>query len=240
MILAAGLGTRLHPFTLTKPKALVKVKGIPMLEIIIRRLIKFGITEIIINVHHFPDLIKEFILSHNNFDISISFSDETSGLLETGGGLVKARDFFNDGKPFLVHNVDALTDLNITDLFNFHIKNKPLATLAVKDRITSRSLLINQDQILCGWINNETGETKIRRKEINNLKPIAFSCVYILEPEIFSLISETGKFSIMDTFLRLSSDYNILTWQHPENFWWDMGRTENLAKAEPYVDIVLS
>ncbi len=239
MILAAGLGTRLQPYTFSKPKALVPVNGIPILEIIIRRLKKYGISEIVINVHHFADQIKEFLAFHNNFDISIQISDETSQLLETGGGLVKAGNFFRDGKPFLVHNVDVLTDFNINDLFEYHLKNRPLATLAVKDRITSRSLLINKELQLCGWRNNQTGETKIARKTTEKLIPIAFSCVYVLDPEIFTLITETGKFSIMDSFLRLASENDILTWPHPQNFWYDLGRTENLAIAGPFVEKVL-
>jgi NDP-sugar pyrophosphorylase family protein len=239
MILAAGLGTRLQPFTLTKPKALVPVNGIPVLEIIIRRLKKYGISEIIINVHHFADQIREFLSFHHNFDISIDISDETSQLLETGGGLVKAGHFFNDGNPFLVHNVDVLTDFNIAELYEYHLKNKSLATLAVKERKTSRSLLINKEHQLCGWKNNQTGETIIARNTTENLIPIAFSCVYVLNPEIFTMITETGKFSIMDSFLRLATNYNISTWPHPQNFWYDIGKAENLAMAEPFVNMVI-
>ena len=114
-----------------------------------------------------------------------------------------------------------------------------MATLAVKDRITSRSLLVNKELQLCGWRNNQTGETKIARKTTEELIPVGFSCVYVLDPKIFNLITETGKFSIMDSFLRLASDNNILTWPHPQNFWYDLGRTENLAIAEPFVEKVL-
>ncbi len=239
MILTAGLGTRLHPYTLHKPKALVEVNGIPMLEIIIRRLIKNGITGIIINVHHFAGQIKEFLSFHNNFNISVFLSDETSQLLETGGGLVKAKWFFNDGKPFLVHNLDALTNFNISELYNYHLLHKPLATLAVKQRDTSRSLLINEKKLLCGWKNNQTGETIITGETMEVLQPFGFSGVYILDPSIFDLITETGKFSIMDVFLRLARDHNILTWDHPQNFWYDMGRTENLETAGRFVDLVI-
>lgn len=239
MILAAGMGTRLHPHTLTKPKALVLVHGIPMLEIIIRRLKKYGFTDIIINIHHFADQISSFLAQHDNFGISITLSDETSLLLETGGGLVKARDFFNDRKPFLVHNVDALTDFNINHLVDHHNKSKALITLAVKDRNTSRSLLINTEHQLCGWRNNQTGQTVISRGKEADLIPIAFSCAYVMNPEIFQHITETGKFSIMDTFLRLAATETIQTWRHDQNFWLDLGRTENLEKAESLVEQVI-
>ena len=126
MIFAAGMGTRLHPLTLNKPKALVEVQGVPMLEIIIRRLVKFGIKDIIINVHHFADQIVDFLYQKNNFGISITISYETDLLLDTGGGLLHAREFFNDGEPFLLHNVDVLTDINIADLYNYHLKNPRL------------------------------------------------------------------------------------------------------------------
>ena len=122
MILAAGMGTRLHPFTLTKPKALVEVKGIPMLEIVIRRLIKYGFTDVVVNVHHFADQIVGFLDRNHNFGISITISDETDLLLDTGGGLLKAKNHLLDGQPFLVHNVDILTDFDLTELYNFHLK----------------------------------------------------------------------------------------------------------------------
>lgn len=239
MILAAGLGTRLQPYTLTKPKALVPVHGIPMLEIIIKRLKKFGFSEIIINIHHFSDQIREFLSIHRNFDIHIELSDESAQLLETGGGLVKAKKFFSDGKPFLVHNVDVLTDINLTDLYAHHIKYDTLATLAVKNRPTSRPLLINQEQQLCGWFNNQTGQKLITRSSGEDLTSIAFSCVYVMNPEIFKLITETGKFSIMAPFLRLASNHVIMTWNHSQNIWFDLGRTENLPNAEPFVEKVI-
>jgi len=239
MILAAGLGTRLQPFTFTKPKALVTIQGVPMLEIVIRRLKKFGISEIIINVHHFADQIREFLAEKHDFDISITISDESEQLLETGGGLMKARTFFRDGKPFLVHNVDVLTDLNIHELLSYHLTYNPLATLAVKDRITSRSLLINKEHLLCGWRNNQTGQTRLSGSLESDLMPVGFSCIYVLNPEIFDRITETGKFSIMDSFLRLACDHRILTWPHDQNFWYDLGRTENLTNAAPFVEKVI-
>ena len=238
MIFAAGMGTRLQPLTLTKPKALVEVGGVPMLEIIIRRLIKYGFDDIIINVHHFADQIVSFLETNKNFGVSITISDETSLLLDTGGGLLKARDFFNDGKPFLVHNVDIMTDFSLVDLYAFHLEHKPLATLAVKERNTSRSLLINSECVLSGWRNNQTAKTIISKGNENELTPIAFSGVHVLSPEIFPLITETGVFSITNTYLRLAEKNTIMTWNHNQNFWFDMGRVENLIEAEKYLSLM--
>ena len=236
MILAAGLGTRLKPLTNSKPKALLEVKGTPMLEIIIRKLISNGFDDIIINVHHFADQITDFLRLKNYFDVSITISDETDLLLDTGGGLLKARGFFNDGKPFLVHNVDILSNINLKDLYGFHIQNNPIATLAVKDRKTSRSLLINQNHELCGWKNNQTGQTIIAKDRVEDLTSIAFSAIHVMSPEIFPLISEKGVFSIMDTYLRLAKNHSILTWRHDPDFWMDLGRIENLKEAEKYLE----
>jgi len=236
MILAAGMGTRLHPFTLTKPKALVEVKGIPMLEIVIRRLIKYGFTDVVVNVHHFADQIVGFLDRNHNFGISITISDETDLLLDTGGGLLKAKNHLLDGQPFLVHNVDILTDFDLTELYNFHLKHQPLATLAVKDRSTSRSFLINEKQELSGWRNNQTGKTIIAKGNEKELTPIAFSCVHVMSPNIFNYITETGVFSLTDTYLRLAPNHRILTWSHNKNYWFDLGRVANLKEAEEFLD----
>jgi N-acetyl-alpha-D-muramate 1-phosphate uridylyltransferase len=148
---------------------------------------------------------------------------------------LKARDFFNNGKPFLVHNVDVLTDFNLSDLYAYHVKHSPIATLAVKERKTSRSLLVNASNELSGWKNNQTGKTIICKEEKEyRLSPIAFSCVQVLSPEIFPLITETGVFSIMDTYLRLAKNHTILTWRHDDSFWADMGRIDTLKEAEKY------
>jgi NDP-sugar pyrophosphorylase family protein len=232
MILAAGMGTRLQPLTHTKPKALVEVKGIPLLEIVIKKLIQHGFEEIIINVHHFAEKIIDFLEQKHQFGISITVSDETKLLLDTGGGLLKARDFFNDKKPFLVHNVDILSDINLTELYNYHLKYLPLATLAVKDRVTSRSLLINTQHELCGWRNNQTGTTIISKGSEKELITLAFSGIHVISPEIYPLINEQGAFSITDVYLRLANSHTILTWRHDNDFWLDLGRIDNLKLAE--------
>jgi len=146
MIFAAGLGTRLYPITQTTPKALIKVKNIPLIEIVIRRLMMFGYNEIIINIHHLADQIEQFVQSKNDFGIRIAFSDERDKLLDTGGGLKKASWFFDDGKPFLVHNVDVISDIDFGQLMERQIDSKALATLAVKTRPSSRYLLFNHQR----------------------------------------------------------------------------------------------
>ena len=238
MIFAAGMGTRLQPLTFTKPKALVEVGGIPLLEIIIRRLIKFGFTDLVINVHHFSNQILDFLAANNNFGVSITISDETGLLLDTGGGLLNARSFFGTDEPFLVHNVDILSDLDINKLYEYHLAHNSLATMAVKDRNTSRSLLINSNDELCGWKNNQSGKTIISKGSESELSKIAFSGVHVVSPRIFPLITESGVFSIMDTYLRLAQSQKIITWSHNQNFWMDMGKVENLKEAEKYLNLL--
>ena len=232
MILAAGMGTRLQPITLTKPKALAEVNGTPLLEMVIKRLMKFGFTDIVVNVHHFADQIVAFLKLNNNFGAHIELSDESDLLLDTGGALLKARHQLDDGEPFLVHNVDVITDFDLNDFYNFHLKHRPVATMAVKNRETSRSLLINSKQKLSGWKNNLTGETIISRGKFEELVPTAFSCVHVMSPAIFPLITETGVFSIMKTYLRLAQEHSIMTWNHDHSIWLDVGRIENLKEAE--------
>ncbi len=221
MIMAAGTGTRLLPLTQNKPKALVEFRGKSLLQITIEKLKKYGFTEIIINLHHFPDMIKDYLNDNDNFGVSISFSDETDELLETGGGLKKAAWFFDSG-PFLVHNVDVMSDLNINELFDYHLEENNIASLAVMSRETSRPLLMNEDHILCGWRNTIRGEKIIVRK-INTLKPVGFSGIYVLDPVIFELMTETGMFSITPVLLRLAREHNISLFLH-QGEWMDMGK----------------
>ncbi|MCD4745965.1 MAG: nucleotidyltransferase family protein [Bacteroidales bacterium] len=232
MIFAAGLGTRLHPLTDNKPKALIKLNGVSLLEIIIKKLISAGFIEIIINVHHFAEQIIDFLKIKNNFGIKISISDESDILLDTGGALKKASRFFNDGKDFLVHNVDVLSDIDLNNFYNTHIKSEALTSVAVKSRHTSRYFLFNNRNMLCGWKNNKTNEIKIVRKGENKLNPLAFSGIHVINPKIFDLITEQGKFSIVDVYLRLASTHNIIGYIHNNSFWMDLGKKENLLEAE--------
>ena len=169
MIFAAGLGTRLKPLTDNCPKALIPVGGKPMLQIVIEQLKKYGFNEIILNVHYLAEQIYDFVEQNNQFGIKISFSDETDKLLETGGGLWKARDFFDDGKPFLLCNADVLTNINLEKFYNAHVQSNAISTLAVRERNSSRYLLFDDEDILFGWENVKTHEVKIPRK-ISNLK----------------------------------------------------------------------
>ena len=235
MLFAAGLGTRLKPFTDTHPKALAPVNGKPLLQRNIEYLKKFGITNFIINVHHFADQIETFLQEHDNFGVHIVLSHEEGEPLETGGGLMKASWFLADKSlPFLVMNADILTDLNLGNILSYHYQFKPLATLAVTKRKSSRNFLFNDDMILCGWINNSTGETRMARPNEKNLQPGAFTCIHIIDPAIFPLVKQKGKFSIIDTYLDLARDHEIRGFLHDEDCVIDVGRPESIAEAEKY------
>ena len=232
MIFAAGLGTRLKHLTGLKPKALVEVNGKPLLEHAINKLRHYGYSDIIINVHHFAEQIKDYLKHKNNFGVNIEISDESNQLLDTGGGLKKASWFFNDNKPFLVHNVDVLSDIDLTILYQSHIKNNPVATLAVRQRKTSRYFLFDDKLSLCGWKNIDTGELKISKDKVDELIPLAFSGIQVLNPEIFKLINETGKFSLTDLYLRLATYNHITGLPHNRGYWFDLGKPENITEAE--------
>jgi len=237
MIFAAGLGTRLKPFTDHHPKALAEVNGITLLELAIRKLSSAGIIDIIINVHHFSEQIIDFLQQENNFGINIQISDESDQLLDTGGGLKKASWFFNDNKPFLVHNVDVFSDIDLDLLFHTHMQSCAIATLAVRHRSTQRYFLFNENNQLCGWQNIKTGEQKIAKGNPENLTQLAFSGIQILHPSIFSLITEEGKFSMTDVYIRLATYQNINGYRHDEGIWIDLGRPENLEEASSYLRI---
>jgi N-acetyl-alpha-D-muramate 1-phosphate uridylyltransferase len=231
MIFAAGLGTRLKPFTETHPKALAVVNNKPLLQRNIEYLKSFGINEFIINVHHFPEQIISFLRQNQNFTSKITISDETDALLETGGGLKKASSFLKGNEPFLVMNVDMLTNLDIGKMLAFHKSNKAIATLAVTNRITSRYFLFNRKNELCGWKNTKTAEEKIIRKEAD-LIPMAFSGIHIIEPAIFDLIDREGKFSMVDVYLELCSKKTVSGFDHTSDILIDVGKPESIIQAE--------
>ena len=232
MIFAAGLGTRLKHLTRERPKALVDINGTPLLEIVIKKLKKAGFDEIIINVHHFADQIIHFLTRNKNFGVHIEISDEREQLLDTGGGLKKASWFLKDDMPFLVHNVDIISDIDLNELYHFHLKRNPLATLAVMSRAGSRFLLMNEDNILCGWCNDKTQKKIIARPDEPVLRKIAFSGIHVINPEIYDYITEQGVFSITNVYLRLASQYDIIGFEHPDAYWMDLGKPENLRQAE--------
>jgi NDP-sugar pyrophosphorylase family protein len=228
MILAAGLGTRLKPFTDNHPKALAVVNNKTLLQRNIEYLQSFGITEVVVNVHHFADQIISAVEKNNGWGSRVFISDETSEVLETGGGLKKAMDFFkNEKEPFVLMNADILTDLDLAKMKADHDTNKPLATLAVRDRSTSRYLLFDETNTLCGWLNEKTGE----QKGVPGTKK-AFSGIHIISPEIFPLITEEGKFSMIDLYLRLAKDYSIKGFDHSETKFTDVGKPESVLLAE--------
>ena len=232
MIFAAGKGTRLQPLTNHIPKALVRIKNIPVLEILIHKLKRYGFEEIIINIHHFSEQITDFLKTNNNFGINISVSNETSLLLETGGGLKKASWFFNDNKPFLIHNVDVLSDINLYAIYNKHIYSQSLVTLAVMHRETSRYFLFDNDNRLCGWQDMKNNKIVRCNDTRENLIPLAFSGIHVVNPAVFNLINEEGVFPITDVYLRLAKQFKISAYNHSGSFWMDLGTKENIEKAE--------
>lgn len=231
MILAAGLGTRLKPFTDKHPKALARVNGKTLLQRNIEYLVKYGVTDIIVNVHHFADQIIDHLAANNNFNIPISISDETGEVLETGGGLKKAAWFFDDSKPFLLMNVDILTHLNLKAMIDFHNNEKPIATLAVSERSSSRCFLFNEREELCGWKNKNTGEEKMSRVA-DQLFEKSFSGIHIIDPRIFSMMHQEGKFSIVDTYIELAKTNIIKSFDHTGELLLDVGKPESIVEAE--------
>jgi N-acetyl-alpha-D-muramate 1-phosphate uridylyltransferase len=228
MILAAGLGTRLKPFTEKHPKALYPVNGKPLLQRNIEYLQSFGIKNIIVNVHHFANQIIDAIKDNNGWGSNVVISDETNEVLETGGGLKKAADYLLEGnEPFVLMNADMLTDLNIAKMSEQHNLNNSIATLAVTDRATSRYLMFDENNVLCGWYNEKTGEQKGKAGTKK-----AFSGIHIISPAIFALIKEEGKFSMIDLYLRLADTEKIMAFDHSNGKLIDVGKPESGAQAE--------
>lgn len=237
LIFAAGLGTRLKPLTDNLPKALVPIAGKPLLEHVILKLKASGFDEIIVNVHHFPDQIIDFIRSNNNFGIRIEISDERDNLLDTGGGIKKAATFFDDNIPFLVHNVDILSTVDLAALYHQHLRSNPLATLVVSQRNTFRYLLFDDDTRLCGWINEKTDETKpVGFKHPERYNKLAFSGIQILSPEVFKLMEYfPDKFSVMDFYLANPSQNRILGFIPEDYKMLDVGKLNVIDEAEAFV-----
>ncbi len=229
MIFAAGLGTRLRPLTENRPKALVEVSGLSLLEFSIRRLKLFGFREIIINIHYHGDQIVAFLQQNENFGIHIEVSDERDLLLDTGGGLKKAAWFLKDA-PFLVYNADILSDLDLGKLYETHLANDHLATLAVQQRDTSRAFLFDENGLLCGWQNAATGAVKHSRPAATTT-PLAFSGIHVLSPEIFTFMPEAVPvFSIVDVYLKAAASHPIAAYPH-DSRWVDVGKISELEKA---------
>ncbi len=235
MILAAGLGTRLKPWTDHHPKALALVNGKSLLQHNIEYLQSFGIRDVVVNVHHFASQIITAIENNNGWGSNITISDETSEVLETGGGLMKAAPHLQAGS-FLLMNVDVLTDLDLGNMIAFHQKNKCLATLATTDRQTSRYFLFDGQENLVGWRNVTTGEEKPpyppKGGIANLVKQHAFSGVHVIDPAIFSLIARQGKFSMVDVYLDLMGKHTIKSFDHTGGRFIDVGKPESIKLAE--------
>ena len=234
MILAAGLGTRLRPLTDDRPKALVEINGRTLLEITLSRLRSFGVREVIINVHHFADMIVEYLKSNGNFGMRIEVSREEA-LLDTGGGLKKAAQFFvgdsvHSEGPFIVHNVDVLSTIDLGRMVQFHTENQALATLAVQDRKTSRYLLFDDQLQLCDRRSGADQPEFVGGRQ--QLHALAFSGIHVISPRLLTMMNEDGAFSIVASYLRLAArGEKILAFRADEYYWRDLGNPENLAQA---------
>ena len=237
MIFAAGFGTRLKPITDILPKALVPIHGKPLLEHIVEKLIKAGVDEIIVNVHHLPDKIIDFIKVKDYFGIHFEISDERENILDTGGGIKKASQFFSDGKPFLVHNVDILSNVDLNEIYNQHLQDpERLASLVVNFRPTNRYLLFDEAMQLHGWVNTQTQQTKpCQGMDTTAFQKFAYAGIQVVSPKIFQLMEEEPeKFPIIDFYLNHCSNEKIIGFV-PENLQiLDVGKIDALEKAEEF------
>ena len=239
MILAAGLGTRLRPLTNDRPKALVTVGGRTLLEIALGKLRSCGVSDVIVNTHHYAEMIREYLAANENFGMRIEISQEEE-LLDTGGGLKKAAWFFLDGKepddpalaPFILHNVDVISDIDIAKMIKAHAVREALATIAVQDRETRRYLLFDEKGLLCGRQHGRNGERQLVRPALSP-QPLAYSCIQVISPLLFAKITESGAFSIFDSELRMAAEGDrIFAFRADGALWRDLGTPESVAEAE--------
>ena len=238
MILAAGTGTRLKPQTDTTPKALIPVRGIPMLEHVILKIKAAGFAELVINIHHLGEQIIDFLASKDNFGMHIQISDERNYLFDTGGGIKQANCYLNSDEPFLVHNVDVFSNVDLTAMYNTHVASKLLATLLVNHRQTPRQLLFNKEDQLCGWHNRETGEVKSSTPNFDPSMYIeyAFGGVHVISPEIFRYMEEwTGRFSIINFYLSMCHRYPIRFYTENDMQIIDAGKPKGLDETEKWL-----
>jgi NDP-sugar pyrophosphorylase family protein len=236
MILAAGLGTRLKPLTKSTPKALVKINNHTLLELQIKKLKAEGFDNIVINVHHFADMIKEYLKQNNYFNCYIEISDESENLLDTGGGLKKAALFFSDREPFLVHNVDILSNIDLNKMMHAHLSSSSIATLAVQSRKSSRKFLFDNELTLSGWMNEKSSEQIITKESQTKLLPLSFSGIQIINPKIFKYFPDKDVFSLVEFYLTSSKKEKIVGYLHDKDDWIDLGKIENFHEAEKLFD----
>ncbi len=237
MIFAAGLGTRLRPLTDDRPKALVEVGGVAMLERVIRRLVEAGVDKIVVNVHHFPDMVIDW-LGARDFGVEIAVSDERDSLLDTGGGILKARPLLDGDEPFIVHNADILTDLDLRAMVEAHCAADAMATLLVASRQSSRYLLFDDSMTLNGWTNVKTGEVRPADIDAGRLAPLAFGGVHVISPSIFPLLQEYAahegdKFSITPFYVDICRRAVVKGYIPAVPYrWHDIGSPAKLAACE--------
>jgi mannose-1-phosphate guanylyltransferase len=235
MILAAGLGTRLRPLTNDRPKALVEVGGRTLLEITLARLREFGVRQVIVNVHHFADMVLDYLKRNDNFGLRVEVSREEV-LLDTGGGLKKAAWFFlqdsDVDEPFILHNVDVISTIDLGRMVQVHEENGALATLAVQERETSRYLLFDEEGRLCGrrTAHDQTAELVRPAQKVHAW---AFSGVHVISPRLLRMMKEEGTLSIIDSYMPLAAqDEKIIAFRADEYYWRDLGKVESVAAAE--------
>lgn len=229
-VFAAGLGTRLRPLTNDRPKALVNYDGIPLLKRVLDKVIASDIHDIVINVHHFPDQIIEYV-RQNDFNANIRFSDERAYLRDTAGGLKFAEPFLDDADTILLYNVDILSDISLEDFISFHQKHGADVTLAVRDRKTSRYLMFDTaDMSLCGWKNKTTGEQIVSKKTADSVD-LAFSGIHLVNRDFIRQIPTVEKLSITPLYVRLANNFRILGYQHEQSEWMDVGKLEEFRNV---------
>ncbi len=234
VIFAAGLGTRLGPLTQNKPKALVEIDGHTLLENAIKFLKSQGIDEFIINIHHYGDQILDYLTKHHNFNCKIDISDERDQLLDTGGGLIKMAPKLGD-EPFLIYNVDILTDLSVSNMVAAYKQTGAIATLAVRQRKTSRYLLFDDQQVLSGWMNKTTGEIKQMHSTVKDLYEFAFSGIHLVNPKIFAYAPDKNVFPIMPWYLDLAAHHRISAFLHNDTDWLDAGKLSAMEDAASFI-----
>lgn len=234
-IFAAGLGTRLFPYTQSRPKAMVPILGKPMIEHLILKLKKHQITDIIINIHHFGEQIIDFLGKNNDFGCNITISDERDLLLNTGGGLKKILELLDKDEDVLVHNVDVLCDLDFSELIKFHQENESIASLLVQKRNTSRYLLFNDSNELCAWVNKKTGETIPSSIELSDYQEFAFSGIHMVNKKALAYFPEEESFGLIPVYLEMSKGQKISAMEINNNFWLDLGKPEAIEIADKWL-----
>ena len=237
MILAAGYGTRLKPLTDKIPKALIEVDQTPLLELVIKKLIATGVTEIIINIHHFAEQIKLFIKEKKYFGVHIEFSQE-SEILGTGGGLKKAAHFFDDNTSFFLYNVDILSTIDLSEMYQYHIKKNSFATLALKQRETKRYFVIDDNNFICGHENTSKKIRRMKRKPIGKVRLMPFCGIHVISPKIFEYLNQAGQFSIVDVYLDLiEKGLPVVGYQSDQFYWKDIGKIEALDQVKKEIEL---